>query len=160
MLGTSLAGGQTGPVSLAPAGRGQGPAVGTDGFDALAAARGDGPLTFPRQVAWWPFTTGPHYGDVEVRDEDLPDDVLLTHVGSFRIGQGLAIPAELTGSLGGDRGGPLAALPAPDARRAGERGVAESAGRAGCDRAGPHAGQRRRWCAPIALAFERLAARR
>ena len=59
------------------------------------------PRLYARNVAWWPFTTGPHYGNVDVRGEDLPDDVLLTHVGSFRIGQGLAIPAELTGSLSG-----------------------------------------------------------
>ena len=59
------------------------------------------PRLYTRNVAWWPYTTGPHYGDLDLRGGDLPDDVLLTHVGSFRIGQGLAIPAELTGSLAG-----------------------------------------------------------
>ena len=84
-LSTSLATAQTAPQRLAPTGQ--------------PPARE--PRVYPRHVAWWPFTTGPYYGDVEVRHGDLPEDVLLTHVGSFRIGQGLAIPDELTGSLAG-----------------------------------------------------------
>ncbi|MCU0230922.1 MAG: hypothetical protein MUC67_06030, partial [Acidobacteria bacterium] len=60
------------------------------------------PRLYTRNVAWWPYATGPHYGDVDVKGaSDFPDDVLLTHVGSFRIGQGLAIPAELTGTISG-----------------------------------------------------------
>lgn len=70
--------------------------------DPLTAEPTFKPRLYARNVAWWPFASGPHYGDVDLRGaSDFPDDVLLTHVGSFRIGQGLAIPAELTGSLSG-----------------------------------------------------------
>ncbi|MBP7146104.1 MAG: S8 family serine peptidase [Acidobacteria bacterium] len=57
-------------------------------------------VTYKRNVAWWPFTTGPHYGDIP-RDYGLQDDVIVTPVGSFRTGEALAIPQELTGTLAG-----------------------------------------------------------
>ncbi|MDQ7007713.1 MAG: hypothetical protein Q9Q40_10800 [Acidobacteriota bacterium] len=58
------------------------------------------PTLFPRTVAWWPYTSGPHYGDLplaSMRD----NNVLRTAVGSFRIGEDLALPADLTGNLSG-----------------------------------------------------------
>lgn len=54
--------------------------------------------TFPRSVAWWPYSSGPFYGNVPYRP-DSDTDVIYTPVGSFRTGQALAIPAELRGSL-------------------------------------------------------------
>lgn len=55
---------------------------------------------FPRSVAWWPYTTGPRYGHVSADSLRAPD-VIHTMVGSFRISDGLDIPAELQGSTAG-----------------------------------------------------------
>ena len=100
-LSASMVAAQIAPVPPATAGRAQATALATRDTAGQTVEPTFKPRAYPRNIAWWPFTTGPHYGDVEVRGDDLPDDVLLTHVGSFRIGQGLAIPAELTGSLAG-----------------------------------------------------------
>jgi hypothetical protein len=69
------------------------------------AAGGDGtqqtplrPQLFERTVAWWPYVSGPYYGDLP-RDEFNDEDAVHTVVGSFKIGQSLPIPSELTGSL-------------------------------------------------------------
>ncbi|MFN7965454.1 MAG: S8 family serine peptidase [Acidobacteriota bacterium] len=51
--------------------------------------------SYPRTVAWWPFTSGPYYGAVDSR-HDRDNDVIYTAVGSFKAGQSLPIPAELT----------------------------------------------------------------
>lgn len=59
---------------------------------------------YPRSVAWWPYTTGPFYGNVSMRSTS-DTDVIYTPVGSFRIGQGLPIPAELTATVALAKGG-------------------------------------------------------
>jgi hypothetical protein len=51
--------------------------------------------TYPRTVAWWPYTVGPTYGVVDVRRE-RQSDVIYTAVGSFVAGSSLPIPSELT----------------------------------------------------------------
>ncbi|UCF69101.1 MAG: S8 family serine peptidase, partial [Acidobacteriota bacterium] len=56
--------------------------------------------TYPRAVAWWPHLSGPYYGDSPAYRDRSPD-TLKTLVGSFRIGESLNIPAELTNGLDG-----------------------------------------------------------
>lgn len=56
-------------------------------------------VTYSRTVAWWPYTTGPFYGEV-TGPNDRASDVVYTPAGTFRIGKPLAIPAELAGNTG------------------------------------------------------------
>ncbi|RMG42644.1 MAG: hypothetical protein D6718_13570, partial [Acidobacteria bacterium] len=78
-------------------------AIGADaGEDALPPIQH--PKTYERTVAWWPFLTGPYYGDTPGWWRRDPD-VLKTLVGSFRIGESLPIPPELTASLAGIESG-------------------------------------------------------
>ncbi len=100
-LWASLVAADTAPQTPLTANPGKALQAATTGVDPLTAEPTVKPRLYARNVAWWPYATGPHYGDVQVDGPDFPDDVLLTHVGSFRIGQALAIPADLTGSLSG-----------------------------------------------------------
>ena len=55
-------------------------------------------VTYARSVAWWPYTKGPWYGTTPGA-ERRADDVIVTPVGRFRVGESLDIPAELTATL-------------------------------------------------------------
>ncbi len=75
------------------------------GLGALRVGQGAGdeqviqaPKAFPRNVAWWPYTSGPHYGLAKGTSK-RQSNVLMTPVGSFQIGEQLALPPQLTNGL-------------------------------------------------------------
>lgn len=47
---------------------------------------------YARNIVWWPFSTGPYYGDTS---SERGDNVIYTPVGSFRLGEELPLPVEL-----------------------------------------------------------------
>jgi hypothetical protein len=53
---------------------------------------------FPRNVAWWPYDKGPHYGFARGTSK-RDSNVLILPVGSFEIGQGLDLPEDLVANL-------------------------------------------------------------
>ncbi|NJN65127.1 MAG: hypothetical protein HC882_09805 [Acidobacteria bacterium] len=55
---------------------------------------------FERTVEWWPYATGPNYGSLSAVEETESDAIRLL-VGSFRAGDRLDVPVELTASLRG-----------------------------------------------------------
>ncbi len=87
----SLAAADRDSLVLSPADSGSLSDIGSDASPSFAT-----PPLYSRTVEWWPYTTGPYYGDRSKRLSGL--DVIRTPVGEFRIGESLDIPAELTGS--------------------------------------------------------------
>ncbi len=60
----------------------------------------NGPTLYPRNMVWWPYASGPYYGDAP-QAAARAADVVITDVGSFRIDEPLALPAQLMGTLAG-----------------------------------------------------------
>lgn len=79
-----------GPVGLPSSGSGE----------AEATQPAFKPALHERSIEWWPFATGPVYGQLPA-DNAGDADVLHLTVGSFRVGDGMNIPVELTASLAG-----------------------------------------------------------